>query len=1058
MIDFFARHQTAANLLMLLFLAAGITSLPTLKRETFPDFTSGEVEIRIPYPGASAEDVEDAVCRRVEDALDGISDLYEMRCEAREGLAVAVAEMTEGSDFARFMDDVKTEVEAIDNFPDDVEQPVIQQLGRTDQVVSIAITGPMSDRDLKHYAEGIKDRLRRLPQVSQVEVSGFSDNQFRGQVSRETLLAYNLSMSDLANAIARQSVDLPAGSVETGDQEILVRFTDQRRSVQDLEDLIIVGGSEGGEIRLGEVASVKDLFELEESRIELDGRRAAVLEVTKTKQQDALRVMDAVQKFLERERATAPEGVEMLLTNNVSSIVRDRLQLLGTNGLHGLVLVFLVMTLFFRLRFAFWVTMGLPVAFLGGLFFMSVVGLSINMISMVALLIALGLIMDDAIVIAENIATQLRKGKDAMAAAIEGTRQVAPGVIASFLTTVAVFGPLAFLTGDMGKVLRVLPMVLILVLAVSLVEAFWILPSHLGHALARHEKDIKNRFRQRFEGGLDWVRERLVGGAVDAAIGTRYLFLGMVIALFLISVGMFAGGLLKFRAFPDVEGDVMEARLLLPQGTRLARTAEVVERLESALGQVNEEFSPMQPEGERLVQQVSVRYNNNPDAFESGPHVATVTADLLTAERRRGTMNAYVNRWRELTGAVPDVISLTFDEPTIGPAGRAIDIRLSGDDLGDLKTAAVELQDWLSRYAGVQDLNDDLRPGKPEVLLRLKEGATSLGLDASTIARQIRDAFYGATASEIQVGRESYEIDVRLRDSDRASLRDLYSFRIITSAGHQVPLSAVADIADSRGFARIQRIDGRRTVTVRGDLDDEIANASEIIGDTRARFLPQLQEQFPDIEVALEGQAKESAATGGSMLRGFGLGLLGIYMLLAFQFRSFLEPFVVMAAIPLALIGVIWGHLLMGLELSMPSMMGFVSLAGIVVNDSILLVAFLKLRVQQGMEVALAARQASRERFRAVLLTSVTTIAGLLPLLSERSLQAQVLIPLVTSIVFGLLASTLLVLFVVPALFSVFADLRMTSAAKIREEASESAAPSEPSSSPSATATATATK
>ncbi|MEA3278654.1 MAG: efflux RND transporter permease subunit [Pseudomonadota bacterium] len=1034
MIRFFAYHQTAANLLMLLFLAIGLASLPTLKRETFPDFAPQEVEIRVPYAGASAEDVEDAVCRRIEDALDGISELYEMRCEARESLAVAVAEMVEGGDFTRFMDDVKTEVEAIDNFPQDTERAVIQQRDRTDRVVSIAITGPMSDRDLKHYAEEVKDRLRRLPQVSQVEVTGFSDSQFRVQAARETLLAYGVSMTDLADAISRQSVDLPAGSIETRDQEILVRFTDQRRGVQELEDLIVVGGEQGGEVRLGEVATVKDLFELEETRVEFGDRRAAVLDVTKTKQEDTLRVMDAVQAFLELERARAVDGVVFTLTRDVSSIVRDRLQLLAGNGLQGLVLVFLVMALFFRLRFAFWVAMGLPVAFLGGLFFMSVLGLSINMISMVALLIALGLLMDDAIVIAENIAAQLRKGKDAMTAAVDGTRQVAPGVIASFLTTVAVFGPLAFLAGDMGKVLRVLPMVLILVLAVSLIEAFWILPSHLGHALAHHEHDRKSRFRDRFEQGLDWVRERIVGRAVDGVIGGRYLFLGAVFALMLISVGMMASGVLKFRPFPDVEGDVIEARLLLPQGTTLARTQEVVERLKGALRQVDEELSPQQPDGERLVQEISVRYNTNPDAFETGTHVATVTADLLTAERRRGTMSAFINRWRELVGSVPDVISLTYTEPTFGPAGRAIDIRLSGDDLLQLKASAAELQDWLGQYQGVQDLNDDLRPGKPEMILRLKEGATSLGLNAATIARQLRDAFHGATASEIQVGRESYEIDVRLEDEDRASLRDLYSFRIITAAGHQVPLSAVADIEESRGFARIQRIDGRRTVTVRGDVDDAVANTSEIIGDTRTRFLPALQERYPDIEVGLEGQARETAATGGSMVRGFGLGLLGIFLLLAFQFRSFLEPLVVMAAIPLALIGVIWGHLVMGLELSMPSMMGFVSLSGIVVNDSILLVEFLKLRVREGMDVAEAARHASRERFRAVLLTSVTTIAGLLPLLSERSLQAQILIPLATSIVFGLLASTILVLFVVPALFSVFADMGMTSKEKIRDE------------------------
>ncbi|NBC14116.1 MAG: MMPL family transporter, partial [Gammaproteobacteria bacterium] len=718
-----------------------------------------------------------------------------------------------------------------------------------------------------------------------------------------------------------------------------------------------------------------------------------------------------------------------------------------TNGLQGLVLVFLAMALFFRLRFAFWVAMGLPVAFLGALFLMGVLGLSVNMISMVALLIALGLLMDDAIVIAENIATKLAQGKDAMAAAVTGTAQVAPGVIASFLTTVAVFGPLAFLSGDIGKVLKVLPMVLILVLAVSLVEAFLILPRHLGHALSGHERDTPPRWRMRFEQGIDWLRERAVGRAVDAAMAGRYLFLGGVVALLIVTLAMMAAGVVKFRAFPDIEGDVMEARILLPRGTPLARTEAVVAQITTALEQVNAEFTPEQPAGPDgepapLVQQVSVHYNTNPDAFEAGPHVATVSADLLTAERRAGRMQDYLNRWRALTGPVADVISLTFTEPTMGPGGRDLEIRLSGNDLDRLKAAAVALTDWLASYQGVQDMSDDLRPGKPEVTLRLKDGATSLGVTAAMVARQVRDAFQGAQAREIQVGAgvhgETYEIEVGLADADRMSLRDLLDFRIQLPNGAQVPVSAVAELTESRGYARIQRIDGRRTITVYGQVDAASANAAEIVADTRERFIPELEERFPDVDFGFEGQAREARATGGSMLRGFGLGLLGVFLLLAFQFRSWLEPLAVMAAIPLALVGVVAGHLLMGLELSMPSIMGFVSLSGIVVNDSILLVEFLKIRVREGMSVPEAARRASRERFRAVLLTSVTTIAGLLPLLAERSLQAQVLIPLATSIVFGLLASTLLVLFVVPALFAVFDDLGWTSREKILAEEDDS--------------------
>ena len=1043
MIRYFAHHPTAANMLMVLFLALGLVSLPQLKRETFPDFAASQVQVQVPYPGATAEDIESAICRPLEDAITGIADLHEVRCEAREGMATAVAEMAEGADFARFLDDVKTEIDGIDNFPEDIETIVITQLGRMDRVVSIAITGPMADRDLKAYAEQMKDQLRARPGISQVAVQGFADSQLHIAVRRETLLAYGLSVDDVRRAVTDQGLDLPAGSIESRDREILIRFDDERQSVRALQDLVVVGAAAGGEVRLGELARVTDRFEDPEVRIEFDGRRAAVLQVTKTKQQDTLDVMAEVEAFLAEARATAPPGVRFQLTQNLSSIVEDRLTMLATNGLQGLVLVFLAMALFFRLRFAFWVAMGLPVAFLGALFFMGVLGLSVNMISMVALLIALGLLMDDAIVIAENIATKLAQGKDAMTAAVAGTAQVAPGVIASFLTTVAVFGPLAFLSGDIGKVLKVLPVVLILVLAVSLVEAFLILPRHLGHALSGHERDPPPRWRMRFEQGIDWLREQVVGRAVDGAMAGRYLFLGGVVALLIVTLAMMAAGVVKFRAFPDIEGDVMEARILLPQGTPLSRTQAVVAQITTALEQVNAEFTPGQPAGPDgepapLVQQVSVRYNTNPDAFEAGPHVATVSADLLTAERRAGSMQDYLNRWRALTGPVADVISLTFTEPTVGPGGRDLEIRLSGNDLDRLKAAAVALTDWLASYQGVQDMSDDLRPGKPEVALRLKDGATSLGVTAAMVARQVRDAFQGAQAREIQVGAgvhgETYEIEVGLADADRTSLRDLLDFRIQLPAGAQVPVSAVAELTESRGYARIQRIDGRRTITVYGQVDAESANAAEIVADTRERFIPELQARFPDVDFGFEGQARESRATGGSMLRGFGLGLLGVFLLLAFQFRSWLEPFAVMAAIPLALVGVVAGHLLMGLELSMPSIMGFVSLSGIVVNDSILLVEFLKIRVREGMSVPEAARRASRERFRAVLLTSVTTIAGLLPLLAERSLQAQVLIPLATSIVFGLLASTLLVLFVVPALFAVFDDLGWTSREKILAE------------------------
>lgn len=1032
MIAFFVRHPTAGNLLMLFLAVLGIASLPNLQRETFPDFAAQELQITVTYPGASAEDVEEAICQRIEDAIDGINDVAEMSCEAREGVSVSIVEMEEGGDITRFMDDVKTEVQAIDNFPEQVELPVIKELGRTDNVVAIAITGPMAPKDLKAYAEQVKERMQQLPMISQVQVNGFSDHQLRIEVPARALRQYGLSMSDVANAISRQGIDLPSGSLETHEQDLLVRFADLRRTPAELEDLIVIGAASGAEVRLGAVAQITDRFELDEEKILFNGKRAAVLQVVKTKQQDTLKVMNAVNAFLDNQlRPSAPAGVRFILTQDRSSIVRDRLTLLTRNGAQGLALVFLTMWLFFQGRFAFWVAMGLPVSFLGALFMMSVLGLTINMITMVALLIAIGLLMDDAIVISENIATQLRRGKGAIQAAIDGTRQVAPGVISSFLTTVAVFGPLAFLSGHMGKVLQFIPMVLLLVLAVSLIEAFLILPHHLAESLRHHENKV-GRFRAAFDRRLIGFRDNTLGHLIDWAILHRYWFIGGTVALFLVSIGMLVGGKLKFQAFPDIEGDIIEARVLMPQGTPLSRTELVVDKITRGIAEVDDAFSPQQAGGRRLVKNVQTRFNSNPDAGESGPHLATVKVDLLTAEERVGNLDDFINRWREAVGEIPDLVSLNFKEPVIGPGGLALEIQLTGPDLEALKQASLELQQWLSRYRGVFDLGDNLRPGKPELRLRLRDGALALGLDASTIASQLRAAFYGTTAKEIQVASEAYEIDVRLAAADRASLTDIEAFRLTTANGDQVPLSAVAVIEPDRGFARIQRVNGIRTVTVSGDLDSRVANAQEIIGHTRALFMPDMLKRHPSVRVGIKGQSEQTAKTGASMLRSFGIGLIGIFILLSFQFRSYMEPLIVMSIIPMALVGVIWGHLLMGLNLTMPSIIGFTSLAGIVVNDSILLVEFLKLRVLDGMEIVEAARAASRDRFRAVLLTSVTTMAGLTPLLLEKSLQAQILIPLATSIVFGLLATTLLVLLVVPAMFSILHDLGLASTARER--------------------------
>lgn len=1028
MIRYFAQHPTAANLMMLAILILGLAALPQLQRDTFPTIPASEVEIRVAYPGATPAEVEDAVCQRIEDSLDSVTDLIEVRCDARENIAIATAEMRSVADLGTFYDDVKSQVEAITTFPQEAKSPSVVKLERTAVVASIAITGDMQASMLKAYAEQIKDRIKRDRRIAQVMVKGFADQNIAVDIPAQALHRYGLSISDVTAAIERQSLDMPAGVMETSGGDWIVRFAGQRRSAFDFKNLVVVSSPSGGRVFLGDVATIAVEFDQQEDKVLFNGQRAALLEIIKTEDQDALRVMAAVQENLEREQAMAPKGVQLAISQDTTSNVRDRLRLLTENGIMGLILVFLMMWAFFSLRFSFWVAMGLPVSFLGAIFAMSFLGYTINMITMVALLVAIGLLMDDAIVISENIAAQARKGKNALDAVVDGTRQVLPGVMASFITTILIVGPLGFMAGKMGAVLKYLPIILVVTLTVSLIEAFLILPAHLRHAVEQSHGDDRNRVQRWVDAKFNHLRDHVLGPWVDRAVKRPYLTVGSLLGLALISFATIGGGLLKFQAFPDLESDTIQARILLPQGTPLSRTEEVVSIVDTALKQLDEEFNARQDKGRRLVRNVTTQYNTNIDAFESGPHIATISADLLRAEERNGKVNEMLGRWRELVGDVPDVIGFKFTDKERGVAGKAIDVRLLGNNLDQLKQASLDLQAWFAGFKGVLDLSDDLRPGKPEYQISLKDTAGSFGVTARAVAAEVRAAVQGSTSLEIAAGNETYDVVVRLSGHDLDGLVDLRELTITAADGRQVPLFAVADVTETRGYARINRIDGTRTVTIQGKLDTNVANARELMGAMKKQFAPQLKEKYPNVRFSSQGQDKESAETGGSLQTKLIIGLVGIFLVLAFQFKSYVQPLAVVLSIPMAAIGVIWGHLLLGHDLTMPSLVGLATLAGIVVNDNILLVAFIKGRLAEGEDIEHAARHAARDRFRAIMLTSLTTIAGLTPLLLETSTQAQFLIPLVVSLIFGLLSATLLALFMVPSMFVILHDLGLLKA------------------------------
>jgi len=1026
MIRFFAAHPTAANLLMLILMAVGLITLPDIKRETFPEINAYSVEIRVPYPGAAPADVEQGICLTLEDALDGISFVEEKICQARQNIGLMTVKMFEQGDFSKFMDDINSAVDAINDFPIEAEQVTVSEIGRTQNVVSIALTANLPRPELKNLAEQLKQKLLRDPEITLVEIKGFSERQLLIEVPNYNLRRYGLSLQDLSTLVAKQDIDLPVGSIETDFRETQLRFTDERRGAKELSQLVITTGENGNEVRLGDIAKISDTFELSENKVLFNNKPAALLQINKNSTDDSLKVLEAVTEIIAVEQAKLPSGIDLVLTQDATSIVKDRISLLLSNAWQGLILVFAVMWLFFAFRYAFWVVMGLPVSFLASMFILSKIGISINMFSMVALLLALGILMDDAIVISESIGSQIKKGLNPLNAAIEGTKIVAKGVISSFLTTLCIFVGLIFLDGNLGQILKVIPIVLLTVISISLIEAFCILPNHLNHSLSHARKQKLSEFRVNFEHKFETFRLKSLQ-LVEQLVQIRYAFIGSVIAVFLFSISMLASGILKFSAFPSIEGDMVQARILMPSGTPLIQTENVVNQLLSALEQTQDKFQ--KNESDKLIKAVTVSFNENADALETGPHLATITIDLLTAEQRNTKLQDFINQWRSDVGIIPQAQSVSYKEPKVGPSGHAIEIRLMGDSSEQLSEASYNLQNWLAGYQGVENVYDDLRPGKPEFSITLKEGALNLGIDSQNIASQMRAAFQGVKVLETNVNLETFEVTVKLAKESRDEFIDFDTFPIVHPVTKDIiPLSSVANIQPSRGYSRINRVNNQRTITVYGDIDVDKNNTNQLLADVENNWIPGFTEQYPELTYSFEGEVKNAGTTQISMMKAFLIGLAGVFVLLSFQFKSYVEPLIVLIAIPLALMGVIWGHLIMGLQFTLPSMMGFVSLAGIVVNDSILLVEFVKRRVAEGLTIHDAAAKASYDRFRAVLLTSITTIAGMTPLLFETSLQAQILIPLATSIVFGIATSTLLVILVIPCLYSILEDFNLTNA------------------------------
>ncbi len=1040
MIRLFAVHPTAANILMLAFIVLGLAAVPSLQRDTFPLVAPTLVEVRIAYPGATPAEVEAGICREVEDPIRAVDNLAELTCLARDSMAIVTAEMVEGADMSRFAADIATAVNGVSTYPAKANDPIVRVVQRVATVASIAVTGPEDPAVLLAYADSLAERLRADPAITQVDIGGFSEREIAIDVPAAALQRFGLTIGDVAAALARQSIDMPAGTMEGPDGDTAIRFLGERRTPAELASIPVSGSTSGGEVLFGDVATIRTAFVDPSQASYFNGKRAAIVAVNKTDSEDALTVMAALERQMAAAQAEAPGNIRLAISQDSTSNIRDRLRIIAVNGLQGLALVLLAMWLFFGLRVSFWVAMGLPVSFLAAIFAMQLFGYTINMMTMVALLVAVGLLMDDAIVISENIVRRRQAGESAIDAAVNGARQVAPGVVASFLTTVMIVGPLSFMAGSVGAVLRYIPIVLVMVLVVSLIEAFLILPHHMLHSL---DRDLApGRVGRAVNGGFDWLRDRVVVPFARLALRFRYLTLGIAAFLVMVSVAPFTGGFIKYQSFPTLESDTVEARLLLVQGSPLARTEQRVKKVVAALDQMNADLSPAQPGSQPLVQSYTISYGVNADSPEIGPHMATISAKLLPAGTRTTAVGAILDTWKKLVGPMPDMAAFRITDKERGAGGKPIDVRIQGPDLKALEASAREMRKFFQGFAGVRDVSYDLQPGKPEFLVSVRpSAATALGVTAQAISTQLRSVFRGDTGLQVRDDLGSLDIAARITGDDRRSAADLAAITIAGPDGALVPLSAVADISQSRGYASVQRIDGQRTVSVQGSIDPAAANSRELMAALKSDFLPQLRDKRPDVSVVIAGEAKDTATTGSSLGRDLLIGLIGVYLILAFQFRSFLQPVVVFAAIPLSLIGVMWGHMALGLPISLPSLVGLATLAGVVVNGSILLVGFIKDRYGEGADLVEAAVEAVRDRFRAIVLTSLTTVVGLAPLLFEPSTQAQFLRPIVASLAFGLTSATILSLFVTPALFLILADLGLVRRGTARSEGA--AAPNE---------------
>lgn len=1039
-IAYMVRNGVAANLLMAFIVVAGLVSMNGLVQEAFPVLTFNHVEVSVPYPGASPEEVEESIVQKVEEQIKTLDGVKEVTAVAAEGIASIVAGFKTGTDIGRALDDIESAVNQITTFPAAAERPEVRQMTNRQSVMRLVLYGDVPERTLKELAYRTEDAIASLPAVSYVETSGVRDYEISIEVPLHRLRSLGLTLEDISDVVRNSSLDLSAGSLETRAAQVRVRTTGKSYNQQDFENIIILSQGDGTVLRLGDIAEVRDGFQEAYLITRYNGQRAAFVEVYRSAGEQVLEVVEAVKEYLDRQLIPSlPAGVAVDIWNNDAELYEERLSLLLKNGSLGLLLVLVALTLFLEIRLALWVAVGIGISFVGALAAMLAFNVSINTISLFAFILGVGIVVDDAIVVAENIYTERQKGLPGVSAAIRGARRIKRPVIFAVLTTVVAFTPLLFLPGTIGDMMGGVPIILISVLLISLIESLLVLPHHLSHLPGPEWKPVNfvDRFFSRIHTRVDKEFRRFVDGPLDRglrlATGQPSIVIATGIGMIIFCVGLVPAGIIGVILNEPVESDIVTANLEMPEGTPATRTAELAGYLEQAGYRAIERLSLDQTENaEPLVVGVNLTVGEKPRQIGGGiaqepslkpqPHIATVEFKLQPTGRRDFTSGEFLEAWREEVGMAPMARSITFNADLID-LGYPVQVNLSHPDHERLGPVSEALVASLLEFQGVFDIRSNHAASLQEIQIELRPEARMLGLTLDGLAQQVRSAFFGNEALRVQRGREDVRVYVRLPARERDSIADVEGHLMRTPAGVEVPLSRVARVRLGNSPASVHRKDGRRVVTITADVDPDVVTGGEVTAILAQTVLPALADAHPGLTHTFGGEQQQQLESFDALGRGFALALLVIYALLAIPLGSYTKPLLIMAVIPFGVIGAILGHLIMGIDLSVTSMWGIIGLSGIVVNDSLVMFDFINQRLEEGAPIQAAIIDGAKARFRPIFVTSITTFLGFTPLILERSIQAQFLIPLGVSVGFGIVFATVILMMIVPALATVYFQL-----------------------------------